>query len=72
MLAGEIERLDAVARADGVVAMRLQQIVEELHVELVVLHDQDRLGHSRPTSPLPQTARNAAGRPPDARIWHNV
>src|SRR6266851_3528229 len=45
MLAGEIERLDAVARADRPIAMRLQQVVEELHVELVVLHDHDGLGH---------------------------
>ena len=51
VLAGEIERLDAVAGADRVVAVRLQQVVEELHVELVVLHDQNRLGHSSPLSP---------------------
>ena len=51
MLAREIERLDAVARADGGVAVRLQQVVEELHIELVVLHDQDGLGHPRLTCP---------------------
>src|SRR5262249_44259530 len=45
MLAGEVERLDAVAGTERLVAVRLQQIVEELHVELVVLHDQDGLGH---------------------------
>ena len=48
VLAREIQRLDPVAGADGLVAVRLQQIVEELHVELVVLHDQDSLGHSPP------------------------
>ena len=58
VLAGEIERLDAVARADGLVAVGLQQIVEELHVELVVLHDQDGLGHS--PAPLPR-CRNGCG-----------
>ena len=45
MLAGEIERLDTVAGADGLVAVRLQQVVEELHVELIVLHDHDGLRH---------------------------
>ena len=49
---GESERLNAVAGADGVVAVGLQQIVKELHVELVVLHDQDRLGHW--PAPLPR------------------
>src|SRR5262249_17232945 len=34
-LAGEIEYLEAVARADGAVAVGFQQIVEELHVELI-------------------------------------
>src|SRR5262245_39159744 len=45
VLAGEIECLDAVARADGMVAISLQQIVKELHVELVVLHDHYCLRH---------------------------
>src|SRR5262245_15791379 len=49
VLAGEIECLDAVARADGMVAVSLQQIVEELHVELVVLHDHHGLRHCRPS-----------------------
>jgi hypothetical protein len=39
VLAGEIERLEAAVRAYGVVAVSLQQVVEELHVKLVVLHD---------------------------------
>ena len=45
----QIERLDTVARANRLVAMGLEKIVEELHIELVVLHDQDRL---RPDSAL--------------------
>src|SRR5205823_6584279 len=40
-LADEIERLDAVAGARGLIAVRFQQVAEQLHVELVVLHDQD-------------------------------
>ena len=39
------------------VAVRFQQVVEELHVELVVLHDQDGLGHWPPHFPLPQRPR---------------
>src|SRR5438876_7296382 len=45
VLAREIQRLDTVAGTDSAVTMSFQQIVEELHVELVVLHDQDSLGH---------------------------
>src|SRR5260221_5946449 len=47
VLAGEIERLDAVACGDGVIAVRFQQVVEELHVELVVLHDHHGFRHRR-------------------------
>ena len=53
MLAGEIERLDAVAGAEGLIAVGFQQVVEELHVELVVLHDQDVL--AIPSLPLPRS-----------------
>ena len=56
MLAREVERLDAVARPHGVVAVRFQQIVEELHVELVVLDDQDGFGHP----PIPHQPRRAS------------
>ena len=42
--AGKIERFDAVAGSYGLIAMGFQQVVEELHIELIVLHDQDRLG----------------------------
>src|SRR6516165_2183184 len=48
VLAGEIECLDAIARADWMVASSLQQIGEELHVELFVLHDHHGLRHRRP------------------------
>ena len=48
-LADEIERLETVAGAGGLIAMRFQQIAKELHVELVVLHDQDGLWPSRPS-----------------------
>src|ERR1043166_5897642 len=73
MPAREIERLDAVARADGLIAVRLQQVVEELHVELVVLHDQDGLGHPAPPgSPRPAAlaySRNRSDRvAPGARM----
>src|ERR1700753_541623 len=47
-LADEIELLVAVAGARGLIAVRFQQIAKELHVELVVLHDQDGLGHPIP------------------------
>ena len=47
MLASKVERLDAVARTDRLVAVGFQQIVEELHIELVVFHDQDGFGHPR-------------------------
>src|SRR5215472_4972877 len=49
MAAREIERLDAVARAHRLVAVGLEQVVEELHVELVVFHDHDGLCHPRPS-----------------------
>src|SRR6266550_6966274 len=38
VFAGEIRHLEAVARADGTIPVSFQQVVEELHVELVVLH----------------------------------
>jgi hypothetical protein len=46
MPAREVERLDPIASANGVVTVRFEQIVEELHVELIVFHDQDGLWHS--------------------------
>ena len=55
MLAHEIERLDAVAGADGLIAMRFQQIAKELHIELVVLHDQDGFCHPVPPNPQGNT-----------------
>src|SRR5262249_54638148 len=46
MLAREVKRLDPVASADSTVTLRFEEIVEELHVELVVFHDQDGFWHS--------------------------
>src|ERR1035441_7711193 len=65
VLAREIERLDAVAGADGQVAMRFQEVVEELHIQLVVLHDQDGLRHfPRPICPhCPQRRALGVARP---------
>ena len=48
VLAGKIHSVDSIAGADGLIAMGLQKIVEELHIELIVLHDQDSFGHSPP------------------------
>src|SRR5664280_690310 len=61
VFARQIERLDAVAGADGLVAMRFQQVVEELHIQLVVLYDQDGLRHfPRPICPQ-RVPRRALG-----------
>jgi hypothetical protein len=43
VLSRELQRFHAVLGLQNVVAVRLDQIVEELHVELVVFDDQDRL-----------------------------
>jgi hypothetical protein len=44
--------------------MRFQQVVEELHVELIVFHDEDGFGHPdvplRPEAVTPEMARPAA------------
>jgi hypothetical protein len=60
MLARKIERLDAVAGSDNVIAMRFQQIVEELHVQFVVLDDQDGLSHLPPHFPKSAVSMPAA------------
>src|SRR6185437_9917335 len=44
MLARDVERFHAVLGLKNAVAMRVQKIVEELHVELIVLHDQNGPG----------------------------
>ena len=49
MRARQLDRLDAVGRLERCIAMGLQQVVEELHVELVVLDDQNRLLHLPPS-----------------------
>src|SRR5882672_10015351 len=51
-LANEIKCLETVAGTRGLIAMRFQQIAEELHIELVVLHDQD--GFCHPVPPIPR------------------
>ena len=43
MLARDVERLHAVLGLQDLVAVRVEQVVEELHVQLVVLDDQNRL-----------------------------
>ena len=43
MLAGEIERRETVARLEHTIAIGFEQIVKQLHVELVVLNDENRL-----------------------------
>jgi hypothetical protein len=40
--------------------MRLQQIAKELHVELVVLDDQDGLGHPSLQSPISRPGYGAS------------
>jgi hypothetical protein len=47
VFARQVEGFDAVTGTDRGVAMGFQQIVEELHIELVVLHNQDSFGHPR-------------------------
>ena len=50
-LADEIKGLETVAGAGCAIAMRLQQIAKELHIQLVVLHDQDGFRHPVLQSP---------------------
>src|SRR5690606_5812828 len=45
----EVERLEPVARAHGLIAAGLDEVAEELHVELVVLDDHNLLGHASPS-----------------------
>src|ERR1700690_1927537 len=56
-LAHEIKRLETVAGAGSLIAMRLKQIAKELHIELVFLHDQD--GFCHPAPPIPVMFRQA-------------
>src|ERR1700749_5053733 len=63
MGASEIERLHAVASLDDRIATRFKQIVEELHVELVVFDDHHGLRHAASLGtnalPGPVFCRNA-------------
>src|SRR5205085_12491081 len=45
VFAGKLERLDSITRRNGMIAVGLQQIAKQLHVELVVLHDHYGLRH---------------------------
>ena len=45
IFAREFDGLDAVARLDDAAAPQFQEIVEELHIQLVVFYDQNSLGH---------------------------
>jgi hypothetical protein len=44
MLARNVERLHAILGLQNGIAMGVQQIMEELHVKLIVFHDQNGLG----------------------------
>jgi hypothetical protein len=44
MLARQLQGLDPVARLQRAVAVRLEQVIEKLHVEIVILNNQDLLG----------------------------
>ena len=45
VLAGKRKRLHAVPCLQGLIAVRVEQIMKELHVQLVVLDDQNGFGH---------------------------
>ena len=45
IFARELDGLDAASRLHDMVATGLDEIVEELHIELVVLNDEHGLGH---------------------------
>src|SRR6516165_8516221 len=60
MFARKRERLSAITRSECGVAVCLEKIAEELHVELVVLHNQDGFGH--PRFPYPLYRRKLNGR----------
>src|SRR6476619_1418200 len=61
VFAGEIGHLEAIGCADGAVAVGFQQVVEELHIELVVLHDHYCLRHLPPFGKSAHEPRCPAG-----------
>src|SRR6202050_4769918 len=63
MLARQVEHFDAVAGSDSFVAVRLQQVVDARHVKLVVLHDQDSLGHPQSFACPNHSLHGKIGRP---------
>ena len=56
VLARESDRLHAALGLHGLVAMRFEKIVEELHVQLIILDDQNLFLHLIPPRP-PRPAR---------------
>ena len=56
-----LQRIEAAAGLQRAVAVGIEQIVEELHVELVVLDDQDRLGRFRRRGLRPSIVRMFPG-----------
>src|SRR5690606_12249009 len=63
MLARQPERLYAIAGLQGGVAVRLEQVVEELHIELIVFDDENRFRHVQ----FLVTATSSSGALPDDR-----
>jgi hypothetical protein len=45
MLARKGKRFHAVPRLQGLIAVRVEQIMKQLHVQLIVLDDQNGFGH---------------------------
>ena len=45
---GQGERLQALAGLQGLIALGVEQIMKKLHVQLVILDDEDFLGHPPP------------------------
>jgi len=43
--AGKLHSLSAAGGGDNLIAMRFEQIGEELHIELIIFDDENRLGH---------------------------
>jgi hypothetical protein len=54
--AGEVERLQPVARANRLVAAGFDQVAKELHIELIVFDDHHLLRHSSRPDAAPRIA----------------
>ena len=53
MIPGKIERREPFAGAKGVVAERFDEVAKELHVQLVILDNEDGFGHAIRPKQLP-------------------